>query len=70
MFKSLQLVENRFTTDEDLPRQDQHTCEVLSTDHIDTHHLTSDPWRTGPVDSSRMEILVHLGREIPPDDLE
>ena len=40
--KALRLVEDRFTTEEDLPKQDLghilHTCEALSTVHIDAHH--------------------------------
>jgi hypothetical protein len=40
--KGLQLAENRFTTEEDLPKQDlghvQHTCEALSAAHIVAHH--------------------------------
>ena len=35
-------MEKRFTTEEDLPKQDlghvQHTCEALSAAHIDAHH--------------------------------
>ena len=29
-----------------------------------------EPWRTGPAIISKMEILVHLWREMPPDYLE
>ena len=40
--KVLWLEEDRFTTKNDLPEQTlghiQHTCETLSTSHIDTHH--------------------------------
>ncbi len=32
--------------------------------------VEQEPWRTGPAIISRMEILVHLRREMPPDDLE
>ena len=40
--KTLRITEDRFTTEKDLPEQDlghiQHTCETLSTAHIDFHH--------------------------------
>jgi hypothetical protein len=40
--RTLWIVEGRFRTEKDLPEQTlghiQHTCEVLSTTHIDTHH--------------------------------
>jgi hypothetical protein len=32
--------------------------------------LVTDPWRTGPASSSRMEFLVHFAREMPPDDMD
>jgi len=40
--KTLWITEGRFKTEKDLPEQTlghiQHTCEVLSATHIDTHH--------------------------------
>ncbi len=32
--------------------------------------MTTDPWRTDPVDSSNMKILMNLGRKMPSDTLE
>ena len=40
--KALWIAQGRFKTEKDLPVQTlghiQHTCEALSTDHIDAHH--------------------------------
>ncbi len=40
--KTLSIEEHRFKTEKDLPEQNlghiQHTCEALSTAHIDAHH--------------------------------
>jgi hypothetical protein len=32
--------------------------------------LVTDPWRAGTGRSSRMEVLVYVGREMPPDVME
>ncbi len=31
--------------------------------------MTTDPWRTGPVGSSNMEILMHLGMNLTQDTI-
>jgi hypothetical protein len=42
LYKDLWITEDRFKTEKDLPEQSlghiHHTSEVLSADHIDTHH--------------------------------
>ena len=76
--EALWLAEGRFKTEKDLPEQTlghipspAHMTNPISSPHrCSPPMLESDPWRTGPVGVIRMEILVHLRREVPPDDLE
>ncbi len=77
--RSLWIVEDRFRTEEELPEQTlghiQHTCEALSAAHIDAHHqlfnlctvLATDPWGIDTARGTRMEVLLCLRREMPPD---
>jgi hypothetical protein len=75
----LWIVDDRFTTEKDLPEQNlghiQHTGEVLSTPHIDAHHqrwrlihgeldrLVVPPWKF--LDMSGEKCLRTLWNEIP-----
>jgi len=77
--KALRITEDRFTTGEDLPKQDlghiHHTCETLSAPHTDAHDqcwrlIHGELWSCQPVGRSRVKILMYLGREMPPDALE
>ena len=78
--KTFWLVEDRFTTEKDVPEQDPY--ETLSPVHTDqtlenpcqflTQKLITepDPRVTGPVGLPRMEIHVHFWIELSTDDLE
>ncbi len=77
--KSLWIVEDRFTTEKDLPEQNlghiQHTCDTLSEGHINTHHqclrlihgelarLTAPTWKF--LCFSGEKYLQTLWNEIP-----
>ena len=65
--KTLWLVEDRFTTEKDLPEQTlghmQHTCEALSAAHIDSHHQCSGEkclqtiWNEMPLEIEGLKYL-------------
>ena len=76
--KALWLAEGRFKTEKDLPELEtkpgSHSAylrSLISGPHrCSPPMLATDPWRTGPASSSRVEVLLHLGREMPSDDMK